>query len=156
MRLGAVVHSASLVDTERSQWIYLGSWETSVLRRLETSALVGRGASQSWGWVSVTLRRVCSSGVGERDLMSSPVVMGCVPVSAIAKRRSGALWRAPPPLAVLRMAACMSWHAALCRLMRSASWFGHSPAMCVHESGMWHSGHSSVGAWPYLLARLPL
>ena len=72
---------------------------------METSFLVGRGASQSWGWVSVTLWRVCSSWVGERDLMSSPVVMGYVPVSAITRTRSGELWRAPPPLAVLRMAA---------------------------------------------------
>ena len=45
----------------------------------------------SWEWVSIALWRVSSSGVGERDLMSSPVVMGCVPVSAITRTRSGAL-----------------------------------------------------------------
>jgi hypothetical protein len=28
--------------------------------------------------------------------------------------------------------------------------------MCVHESGMPHSGHASVGANPYLYASLPL
>ncbi len=88
--------------------------------------------------------------------MPSPVVMGCVPVSAITMTRYGELWRAPPPLAVLRMAAWMSWHAALWRLMRKASWSGHSPAICVQESGLRHSRHSSVNAWPYLFASLPL
>ena len=28
--------------------------------------------------------------------------------------------------------------------------------MCVHESGMTHSGHASVGANPYLYASLPM
>jgi len=69
---------------------------------------------------------------------------------------SGSLWRAPFPLAVMRMAACTSWQAALWRLMRRASWSGHSPAMWVHELGMRHSGYSSVGACPYLMASSPL
>ena len=71
--------------------------------------------------------RLLSSEVGESDSMESPVVMGCVPVSAMTSTRSGAIWRAPPPLAVLRIAASMSWHAALRRLMHMASWSGHSP-----------------------------
>jgi hypothetical protein len=66
---------------------------------------------------------------GGEGLDVLPVVMGCTPVSAMIRTRSGALWRAPPPLAVFRMAACMSWQAALWRLMRSASWAWHSPAM---------------------------
>ena len=54
------------------------------------------------------------SSVGEeRDFRESPVVMGCVPRSAMTKTRSGALWRAPPSLEVVRMAACISWHATL-------------------------------------------
>ncbi len=63
-----------------------------------------------------------STEVGERDSMESPVVMGCMPVSSMTKTRSGALWRAPPPLGVLQM----SWHAALWRLMRRALCSGHS------------------------------
>ena len=93
--------------------------------------------------------RLVSSEVSERDFMEFPVVMGCVPVSAMTKTRSGVLWRAPPPLAALRMAAWMSWHSALWRLIRRASWSGHSPVICIHKSGMWQSGHS-VRAWPYL------
>jgi len=100
--------------------------------------------------------RLGSSEVRESDSMESPVVMGCVPVSAMTRSKSGALWRAPPPLAILRMAAWMSWYAALWRLTRKASWSGHSPAICVHESGMWQSGYSFIRAWPYLLANLPL
>ena len=150
------MHSSSLVDTERPQLVYLGSCETSVRLRKEISIAVGMGASQSWDGGSGTRWWVCSSGVGERDWMSSPVVMGCTPVSAMIRTRSGALWRAPPPLAVFRMAACMSWQAALWRLMRSASWAWHSPAMWVQESGLWQSGHVSVRVCPYLLANLPL
>ncbi len=33
---------------------------------------------------------------------------------------------------------------------------GHSPAICLHESGILHSGHLFVGAWPNLMASLPL
>ncbi len=77
-----------------------------------------------------------SSEVGESDSMESPVVMGCVLVSAITSSMSGALWRAPYPLAVLRMATLNSWQAALWRLTRKASWSGHSLAMWVHESNM--------------------
>ncbi len=76
--------------------------------------------------------RLLSPDVRESDSVESPVVMGCVPVSVMTRTESCALWRAPPPLAVLRMVAWMSWHDALLRLMRKASWFGHSPAMCVH------------------------
>ncbi len=56
---------------------------------------------------------LASSGVVESDSMESLVVMSLLPVSAMTKIRPGAVWRAPPPLAVLRMAAWMSWHAAL-------------------------------------------
>ncbi len=98
---------------------------------------MGRGTCQSWGGgFSVVGDRLGSSEVGESDSMESTVVMGYLPVSAMTSTKSGGLWRAPPPLAVLRMAAWMSWRAALRRLMRMASWSGHSPAICVHESGM--------------------
>jgi hypothetical protein len=108
-----------------------------------------------WG-VFVVGDRFVSSEVGESDSMESPVVMGCVPVSTMTKTRSGVLWRTPPPLAVLQMAAWMSWHAALWRLMRMASWSGHFPAICVHESGMRQSGHSFDRLWQYLFDNLPL
>ena len=42
----------------------------------------------------------------------------------------------PPPLKVVRMAACVSWHAALCMMMMWLLWCEYWPAMCVHESGM--------------------
>ena len=87
-------------------------------------------------WVSVGGERLVSSAVEESDSMDSPVVMGCRPVSVMTSTRSDALWRAPHPLAVLRMAAWMSWHAALWRLMRMASWSGHSSEIWVHESGI--------------------
>ena len=86
--------------------------------------------------VSVVGGRLESSEVGESDSMEAPVVMGCVPVSSMTSTRSSAIWKAPPLLAVLRMAAWMSWQAALCRLMRRALWSGHSPAIWVQESGM--------------------
>ena len=116
---------------------------------------MGKGASQPWGGLHGRGRLV-SFAVEGSDSMESPVVMGYVPVSAITNLRSGALWRAPPPLEVLRMAAWISWHAALCRLIRMASWSGHSPAICVQESGLCQRGQSSVGACPYLLANLLL
>ena len=96
----------------------------------------GWGANQSCGIFSVVGDGSVSSEVGESDSMESPVVMGRTHVSAMTNIRSSALWRAPPPLAVLRMAAWTSWQAALCQLMRKDSWFGHSPAMWVQESGM--------------------
>ncbi len=61
------MHSSTLVDSEWPKLIYLGSCETSVRLRVETSFVVGKGASQSWEWVSVSLWRVCSSGVRERN-----------------------------------------------------------------------------------------
>ena len=99
-------------------------------------SVVGRGVNQSCGMVSVVGDGSVSSELGESDSMESLVVMGWAPVSAMTNLRSGALWRDPPPLAVLRMAACTSWHAALWRLIRRASWSGHFPTMWVHESGM--------------------
>ena len=62
----------------------------------------------------------------------------------------------PPPLKAVRMAAWVSWHVALCLLIMWLLWCEHWPAMCVHESGMPHSGHTSVSASPYLYASLPL
>ena len=136
MRLGAAVHSSSPAAAERPQWLYMGSRETSVCRLRRISCVVGRGANQSSGMVSVVGDGSVSSEVGESDSMESPLVMGWTPVSAMTNVRSGALWRAPPPLAVWRMAAWTRWHAALWRLMRRASWSGHSPTMWVWESGM--------------------
>ena len=121
MRLGAEVHSSSPAAAEKSQWLYLGSRETSVYRLRWVSSVVGRGANQSCGMVPVVGDGTVSSEVGESDSMGSHVVMGWMPVSAMTNIRSGALWRAPPPLAALRMAVCTSWQAALWRLVRRAS-----------------------------------
>ena len=71
--------------------------------------------------VSVVGARSVSSEVGESYSMESHVVMGWLSVSAMTNIRSGALWRAPPLLAALRMAAYTSWQAALWRLMRVAA-----------------------------------
>ena len=61
-----------------------------------------------------------------------------------------------PPLNPVRIAAWVSWHDASCLLMMCVLWCEHWPAICVHEPGMPHSGHASVGANPYLHASLPL
>ena len=76
-----------------------------ILRRGQGCEPVVRGGSVVGG-------RLLSSEVGEIESMESPMVMGCVSVSAMANTWSGALWRAPPILVVLRLAAWMSWHAA--------------------------------------------
>ncbi len=136
MRLGAAVHSSSPAAVEMPQWLYLGSSETSVCRLQQVSSVVGRGANQSCGMVPVVGDGSASSEMGESDSTESPLVMGCTPLSVMTNIRSEAPWRAPPPLAVLRMAAWTSRQAALWRLMRRASWSGHSLAMLVHESGM--------------------
>ena len=63
-------------------------------------------------WVGVLTNHVCGeivvggstvspSGVGVSDLRVASVVWGCVPVSAKASTRSGALWSAPPSFVVL-------------------------------------------------------
>ena len=46
-----------------------------------------------------------SSEVGESVSMESPVVKDWMHVCAMIRIRSGALWKAAPPLADLRMAA---------------------------------------------------
>jgi hypothetical protein len=136
MRLGAAVHSSSPAAAEIPQWLYLGSREISVCRLRRVSSVVGGGANQTCGMAPVVGDGTASSEVGESDSMEFPVVMGCMHVSDMTSIRSEALWRAPPPLAVLRMAAWTSWQAALWRLMHMASWSGHSPTMWVHESGI--------------------
>ena len=68
----------------------------------------GQGCEPVVRGVSVVGGRLVSSEVGESDSMDSPVVMGYVPVSAMTSTRSGVLWKAPPPLVVLRMVAWMS------------------------------------------------
>ena len=97
------------------------------LRRI--SSAMGNGVNQSCGMGFVVGNGSVSSEVGESVSMESPVVRDWMHVSAMTKIRSGALWRAAPPLADLRMAAWTSWHAALWRLMRKASWSGHFHAM---------------------------
>ncbi len=136
MRFGAAVHSASPAVAERPKWLYLGSRETSVCRLRRISSVVGRGANQSCGMLYLVGDGLVSSEEEDMDSMESLVVIDRTHVSAMINLRSGALWRAPRPLAVLRMAARTSWQAVLCRLMRMASWSGHSPAMWVQESGM--------------------
>ncbi len=98
--------------------------------------------------------RLSSSNMRERDSMESPVVMGCVPVSAMIRTRSGALWKALPPFAVLRTAAWMSWHAALWRLMRKASWFGHSPAFYRAGIRLSRRGRISWLVCRYIVVRI--
>ena len=71
--------------------------ETSSCLLRRTFSDVGRGAHQSCGGGSVVGIRLSSSEVGEIYSMESPVVMDCVPVSAVTKIRTGALWRAHPP-----------------------------------------------------------
>ena len=69
------------------------------------SSDVGNGVSQSRGGVSGFGYVSLSSVVEESDSRDSPVVMGCVPVSAMTITRSGALWR-PRPL----FQFCGRWH----------------------------------------------
>jgi len=123
------MHFASPAAAERPHRLYMGSSKTSVCRLRRVSSVVDRGASQSCDMVSLVGDGSMSSEGGESYSMESLVVMGWTPVSAMTNVRSGTLWRAPHPLAVLRMAAWTSWQAALWRLMRKASWSGHSPAM---------------------------
>ncbi len=105
MRLGAAVHSSSPAAAERPQRLYLRSREISLCRLRRISFVVGKGANQSCGMVSLVGDESVPSEVVESDSMESPVVMGWTHVSAMTSTRSGALWRAPPPLVVLRMAA---------------------------------------------------
>ena len=49
-----------------------------------------------------------SSTVEDSDSWDLLVVVDNVPVSSMTRTRSGALWRAPPPFEVLRMAAWTS------------------------------------------------
>ncbi len=86
---------------------------------------------------------------------SSSMVWCLVPASGDTRRRSWGEYMVPPSLNVARMVAWESWHAALCMHMMWLLWCGQWPAMCVHKSGMPHSGHASVGANPYLCASLP-
>ena len=97
MWLASAVHSAYPAAAERHQWLYLGPRETSVCRLRWTSSDVGRGANPSCGGVSVVGGRLVFSEVGESDSMGFPMVMSCVPVSAMTSTRSGDLWRTPPP-----------------------------------------------------------
>jgi hypothetical protein len=73
------------------------------MRRVSSG--VGSGASQSRGGVSGFGYVSVSSYVEESDSRGSPVTMDCVPISAMTMTRFGALWRAPPPFAVLRIVA---------------------------------------------------
>ncbi len=125
-----------------------------LLRR--ASFVVGSVVRQSGEEFLARGEQLFSLVVGEITSRISSVAWGCVPVSAAIRVRAGALWRAPAPFAVLRTAACMNRHAALQRLMRRASWAGHSPAICVQKSGLRQIGHPSVRIWPYLLATLLL
>ncbi len=70
-----------------------------------------------------------------REANYFPVVWDWVPASAITRRRSFALYSAPPPLAELRITACTSWQAALCLLIDRFLCALHSPAMWVQEYG---------------------
>ena len=108
MRLGVAVHSLSPAVAEIPQWLCLGSRETSVCRLWRVYSVVGRGANRSCGMFSVVGDGSVSSEVGESDSMESLVVMDWTHVSAMTRIRSGALCRAAPPLADLRMTAWTS------------------------------------------------
>ncbi len=101
MRFGAAVHFASPAAAVRPQGLYQGSWETSECRLRRISSVVGRSASQSSGAVSVVGDTSVSSEVGESESMESLVATSWMPVFAMTNIRSGALWRAPPPLGCL-------------------------------------------------------
>ena len=96
MRLGAAVHSLSPVAAERPHWLYMGSRETSVCRLRRISSVVGRGANQSCGLVSVVGDESVSSGVGESDSMEFSIVMDWTHVSVMTNIRSGALYMEGP------------------------------------------------------------
>ena len=69
---------------------------------------MGNGANQSCGMGFVVGDGSVSSEVGKSVSMESPVVMDWMPMFVMINIRSGALWRAAPPLADLRMAAWTS------------------------------------------------
>ncbi len=107
------------------------------------SSVVGRSASQSRVVAAACGFTVSSSGFDVSDARFAFEVWECAPVSVtINTTTSGALWSAPPPFAVLRIAAPTNSHAAALRMIRKVSWSGHSLATYVQESGMLHSGHS--------------
>ena len=91
MWFGVAVHSASPAAAERPQLMYLGSRKTLVCRLRWISSVVGRGANQSCGMVSVVGDGSMSSEVGESDSIESHVVMGWTLVSAMTSIRFGAL-----------------------------------------------------------------
>ena len=76
-----------------------------------------RGATRGEYFSVYSSKGLVSSEVEDSDSMESPAVMDRTRVPAMINIRFGALWRAPPPLAVLRMAAWTSWQAALWWLM---------------------------------------
>ena len=108
MRLGVAVHSSSPAAAEGPHWLYLGYRETSLCRLRRNSSVVERGANQSCGMVSLVGDGSVSSEVGDSVSMEFPVVMGWMLVFAMTRIKSGALWRAAPPLVVLRMASWTS------------------------------------------------
>ena len=120
------------------------------------------GSSAVWARCAGTrLASLCLAGVigcrilvlrggGVRSVRSLYVVCNLVPASIVTSRRSCSEYRVPPPLNANRMAAWVSWQAALCLLMNWSLWVLHSPAMWVQESGSPHNGHASVGACLYL------
>ncbi len=130
------MHSASPSAGERPLWLYLGSCEMSVCLLWRVSAVVICGILQSDGGSNSLGEGLSTAAVGEINSRVAFVVWGCESVSAASSAKSGASWRAPPPFAVLRIAACTNWHAASRSLMRRASLYGYSPAMCVHELGL--------------------
>ncbi len=91
MRFGVAVHSASPATAERTQWLYVGSRETSACHLRWISSVVDRGANQSCGIVSVVGDGSVSSEMGEGDSTESLVVMGWTLVTAMTSIRSGAL-----------------------------------------------------------------
>ncbi len=63
-------------ESERPRWLYMGSKETSLCRLRRIPPVMGRGANQSCGVVSMVEDGSVSSAVGESVSMAFPVVMG--------------------------------------------------------------------------------
>ena len=61
-------------------------------------------------------------GGAVRSVMSLSIVCNLVPASIVTSRRLCGEYRVPPPLNANRMAAWVSWQAALCLLMNWSLW----------------------------------
>ena len=85
--------------------MYMEACEMSVCLLRRMSSVVSTVASQSGGVVTSIGSGFSPSKVDENDSRVSTEDWDCKLVFVIIRTRTGALWRAPPPFAVLRIAA---------------------------------------------------